>query len=183
MDTDDIMFKLRGYLEDQNYVAACLCLKKEELPDDAHNEMAGEIAKHVVDSLASEKNKEKIVYLRSVLVWLFKDIPGLASVYREQLRMASDNPNIVRDFMRGVRTFTDAATGGESESLSGKIDEATENLRPEAMQEKVKEFFSDAGLDIGDGIQKARDFFDNLAGGRHTTADSEPRDVDDAEEK
>jgi hypothetical protein len=183
MDYDDIMFKLRGYLEDQNYVAACLFIKKEDIPEDARNEISGEVAKHVVENLATEKNKEKIIYLRSILVWLFKDIPGLASVYREQLRLSADNANMMRDFVRGVRNFADVATGGESESLGEKIDEATENLKPEAMQEKVKDFFSDAGIDLDDGMKKARDFFDTLAGGRQHAKDAEPRDVDDSEEQ
>lgn len=182
MDYDDVMFKLRGYLEDQNYVAACLFIKKEEVPADARDEISGEVAKRVVDSLATEKNKEKITYLRSILVWLFKDIPGLASVYREQIRLSTDYPNMMRDFMRGVRTFADVATGGESESLGEKIDEAAESLKPDAVQEKVKDFFSDAGIDIDDGMKKARDFFDSFTGGRQAVKDTEPRDVDDAED-
>jgi hypothetical protein len=177
MEIDDVMFKLRGYLEEQNYVAACLFLKNEELPDDARYETTGEVAKRVIDDLALEKNKEKILYLRSILVWLFKDVPGLASVYREQLRLASDGPNVVRDFMRGVRTFSDLATGGET--VGEKVDDMTENLKPEAIQEKVKDFFSDAGLDIDEGIKKAQDFFDNLSGRRQENEEPEPRDVDE----
>ena len=181
MEIEDVMFKLRGYLKEQNYIAACLFLKNEELPDDARYEATGEVAKGVIDDLASEKNKEKILYLRSILVWLFKDIPGLASVYREQLRLASDNPNIVRDFMKGVRTFSDIATGGASETVGEKVDDMAENLRPEAIQEKVKDFFSDAGLDIDEGIKKAQDFFDTLSGRREEGEQKEPRDVDDEE--
>ena len=181
MEIEDIMFKLRGYLEEQNYVAACLFLKNEELPDGLRYEATGEVAKRVIDDLASEKNKEKMIYLRSILVWLFKDIPGLASVYREQLRLASDNPNIVRDFMRGVRTFTGAATAGGSETLGDRVDDLADNLRPEVIQEKVKDFFSDAGLDIDDGIRKAQDFFDTLAGGRQGGERKEPGDVDSDE--
>jgi hypothetical protein len=181
MDYDDIMFKMRGYLEDRNYVAACLFLKNEELDEQVRYEITGEVAKQVVNKLAVEKNKEKVLYLRSMLVWLFKDVPGLATVYREQLRLASDSPNIMRDFMRGMRTFADVATGGESEAFGDKVEEAADNLRPEAIQEKVKDFFSDAGIDVDEGIKKAKDFFDGLAGNRapgdEPESDSEPRDV------
>ena len=182
MDYDDVMFKLRGYLEEQNYVAACLFIKNEAVPDDGKYEITGEIAKHVVDNLAVEKNKEKILYLRSILVWLFKDVPGLAAVYREQLRLASDSPNIVRDFMRGVRTFSDA-TGG-TESFGEKVEEATENLKPDVIQEKVKDFFNDAGLDVDEGIKKARDFFETLSGRQpDSSAEKNPKDVDDLEKE
>jgi hypothetical protein len=177
MDYDDIMFKLRGYLEEQNYIAACLFLKKESLPEDARNEITGEVAKQVVDRLSVEKNKEKILYLRSILVWLFKDVPGLASVYREQIRLTSDNPNLMRDFLKGARAFADVATGGGSEEFGEKVEEATENLRPEAIQEKVRDFFSGAGIDVDEGIQKAKDFFDSLAGMPQSNS-PEPRDVD-----
>ncbi len=159
MDKEDIMFKLKGYLEDRNYIAASLFLKNEEIPDDTRYEITGEVAARVVLDLASEKNKEKILYLRSILVWLFKEVPGLAPVYREQLRLASGNLSPMRDFLRGVRNFADVTTGGTSE-------EVADNLRPEVIQEKVKDFFSQAGVDIDDGIRKAQSFFDSLAGRR-----------------
>ncbi|MBN1686651.1 MAG: hypothetical protein JW852_08350 [Spirochaetales bacterium] len=168
MDKDDIMFKLQGYLADKNYIAACLYLKNEEIPDDAKYEITGEVAARVIDDLAAEKNKEKILYLRSILVWLFREVPGLASVYREQLRLASGGQGMMRDFLRGVRTFADVASGGATESVQEKAEEAAENLRPEVIQEKVKDFFSHAGVDIDDGIKRAQEFFDNLAGRRET---------------
>lgn len=180
MDYEDALFKLRGYLEEGNYVAACLFIKNETLPNDVSYEITGEIAKHVVEKLAVEKNKEKILYLRSILVWLFKDVPGLASVYREQLRLASGGPNFTREFMKGVRDFADIATGGGSEAFGEKVEEASENLKPEAIQEKVKDFFADAGLDVDEGIQKARDFFETISGQRPRN-DTPPRDVDDDE--
>lgn len=179
MDYDDIMFKLRGYLEEQNYIGACLFLKNEELPDDARYEITGEVAKQVVDRLSVEKNKEKILYLRSILVWLFKDVPGLATVYREQLRLASGDGNIMREFMKGARTFADVATGGESEAFGEKVEDVAENLRPDVIQEKVKDFFSDAGIDVDEGIKKARDFFESLSGRAPDAEKPEPRDVDD----
>ena len=114
MEKADIMEKVEGYLEEKNYLAACLYLKNEELPDESRYELTGEVAKYVVEDLASERNKEKILYLRSVLVWLFKDIPGLASVYREQLRLASGGPNLMRDFVRGVRNFSEFGSGAET---------------------------------------------------------------------
>jgi hypothetical protein len=168
------MFKLQGYLEDKNYVAACLFLKNEGMPEDALYEITGEVARKVVDDLASEKNKEKILYLRSILGWLFKDVPGLATVYREQLRLASGGSGIMRDFARGFRDFADVTTGGASE-------EVADNLRPEVIQEKVKEFFSQTGVDIDDGIKKARDFFDTLAGRKSSEKDDAPRDATDDE--
>ncbi|MBT3275073.1 MAG: hypothetical protein HN368_18105 [Spirochaetales bacterium] len=161
MEKADIMEKVEGYLEEKNYLAACLYLKNEDLPDESRYELTGEVAKYVVEDLASERNKEKILYLRSVLVWLFKDIPGLASVYREQLRLASGGPNLMRDFVRGVRNFSEFGSGAET--FEEKIDDVTDNLKPEVIQEKVKDFFSQAGTNFDDGIKKAQDFFDNLS--------------------
>ena len=164
MDREDILFKLKGYLEDSNYIAATLFLKNEDIPDDTRYEITGEVASGVVDDLGSEKNKEKILYLRSILVWLLKDIPGLATAYREQLRLASGGQAMMRDFVRGVRNFADVTTGGATE-------EVADNLRPDVIQEKVKDFFSNAGVDIDDGIKKAQDFFDSLAGRRQDADD------------
>ena len=183
MDREDIMFKLKGYLEDRNYIAASLFLKNEEIPDDTKYEITGEVAAKVVDDLASEKNKEKILYLRSILVWLFKDVPGLASVYREQLRLASGNSGIMRDFLRGVRNFADVTTGGTSETINEKVEEVADNFKPEVIQEKVKDFFSQAGVDIDDGIKKAQDFFDSLAGRRQGGSGDDPPDTGDADDE
>lgn len=182
MDTSEILAKVEGYLEDKNYLAACLFLKNEEAPDDARYELTGEVAKFVVNDLAAERNKEKILYLRSVLVWLFKDVPGLASVYREQLRLASGGGNPIRDFVRGVRTFTEFGSGGES--FEEKVDDVADNLRPEVIQEKVKDFFSQAGANFDDGIKKAQDFFDNLSRSTSASAsDDDPRNVDDSDDE
>ena len=183
MEKEDIMFKLQGYLEDRNYIAACLYLKKEDIPEDIKYEITGEVASRVVDDLATEKNREKILYLRSILVWLFKDLPGLASAYREQLRLASGNQRFVNDILRGVRSFADAATGGASETVQEKAEEVADNLNLDEIQEKVKDFFSGAGVNLEDGVKRAQEFFDNLAGRRQNPSGDNPRDVGDSDDE
>ena len=180
MDKDDMMFKIHEYLADKNYIAACLYLKNEEIPADTRYEITGVVAARIVDDLSVEKSKEKVLYLRSILAWLLKDVPGLAATYREQLRLASGNQAFMQDILRGVRNFADAATGGASESVNEKVEEAADNLRPEVIQEKVRDFFSQAGVDIDDGIKRAQDFFDNLAGRREKETGGNPRDADDS---
>jgi len=165
VDKEEIMSKLKGYLDDNNYIAAVLLLKNEDIPDDTRYEITGEVAAQIIDDIGSEKNRERVLYLRSILAWLFKDVPGLASVYREQLRNATGNQVLMREFIRGIRNFADVTTDGVSE-------EVADNLRPDAIQEKVKDFFSQAGVDIDDGIKKAQDFFDNLSGRRRGTDDT-----------
>lgn len=183
MNNEHVLQLVKDYLKEKNYLAACLTLKNIEMDDIDKYELTGEVAKYVVSDLAAEKNREKILYLRSVLVWLFKDVPGLASVYREQLRMASGTPNPVRDFMRGVQTFSDLATGGKSVDVEEAVDGMSEALKPEAIQEKVKDFFSQAGVDIDEGIKRATDFFEAFGTGRKTGEDSDPRDVSDEPKK
>ena len=180
MNSDHVSQLIKDYLSEKNYVAACLSLKNIEIDDMDKYEVTGEVAKCVVADLASEKNREKVLYLRSVLIWLFKDVPGLASVYREQLRLASNAANPVRDFVRGVQTFSDMATGGKSADIEETVDDIAENLRPEAIQEKVKDFFSQAGVDIDEGIKKATDFFDSLSG---RPKREEERPTDDADRR
>ena len=160
------MFKLKGYLDDKNYIAAVLFLKKEDIPEDTRYEITGEVAAGIIDDIGSEKNKERVLYLRSILAWLLKEVPGLASAYREQLRNASGNQALMREFIRGIRNFADVTTDGATE-------EVADNLRPDVIQEKVKDFFSQAGVDIDDGIKKAQDFFENLSGQRRGTGDAD----------
>ena len=179
MGDENVSQLVKDYLREKNYLAACLTLKNIELDDIDKYELTGEVAKYVVSDLASEKNREKVLYLRSVLVWLFKDVPGLASVYREQLRMASGTHNPVRDFVRGVQTFSDIATGGKSVDMEETVDDIAENLKPEAIQEKVKDFFSQAGVDIDEGIKRASDFFDALGMKRKPGGEGTARDVGD----
>ena len=183
MNTEDRVFHIDELLSEGNYLAACLHLKDAEVGSDSRNDLTGRIAKRVIEDLASERNKEKITFLRSVLVWLFKDIPGLSSVYREQLRVSSGVPNPLDDLFGGLkvlRGLSNLGRGGAStaaEDIKDNIDEAAERVRDGSAQEQFNEFLSRAGENVEEGIRKAADFFNSLGGnppssGSATSADT-----------
>lgn len=123
--------KFSRLIRDGNYLGAGMLLKGRELSAEEESELAGELAGAIVDELSRldrRQDRERILYLRSVLGWLMRDIPGLSSLYREQLQAAEGAPTgPMADLYRNFRTFADVASGRKK--FSEGAEETAENLR------------------------------------------------------
>jgi hypothetical protein len=124
-----------------NFLGAGMMLKHRTLSEEDEAERAGELAGAIVEELSSldrRQDKERILYLRSILAWLFRDIPGLSSLYREQLQAAEGAPTgPMSDLYRNLRNFADVASGRKkfsegaeetAENMRRNFEQATENL-------------------------------------------------------
>lgn len=161
---------LTRLMSDRNYLGAQLYLKDAELDDDERNELLGMLASGVVDELSRTRrdDRERIVYLRSVLAWILREVPGLGSMYREQLRQVSGSNDLLSQFTRGIRNFGDVAAGRKSvgEGFNEAADDArrnfedvTDRMRSGESGDQVSEFLSSAERGIRQGLDQLGAFF------------------------
>jgi hypothetical protein len=175
MTDEEITGRINELISEKNYIGAYLLLKDTEIEQAAKYDLTGRIVTDIIDDLTSEKNREKIAYLRSILVWIFRDVPGLSSVYREQLRLSSGGGTPVADFLKGIRTFGDL--NDKFDTIKDRVEEAADSPEVNDFQDKLKDFFSQAGVEVEQGLKRATEFFDNL-----NKTDAAPHDVEREED-
>jgi hypothetical protein len=157
-------------ITDRNYLGAQLFLKEAELEKDERDELMGMLATSVVDELSRTRrdDRERLVYLRSILAWILREIPGLGSLYREQLRAATGGGDVLTEFTRGLRNFGDVASGRKSvgegfsdaaEDARRNFEDAGERFRSGESGERVNEFFEAAEKGIRQGLDQLGAFF------------------------
>ena len=172
----DIMTKEQsGFLSkligDKNYLGAVQYVKELSLDKSEHSARIGKIISSVVDDLDSARsnnNRERTVYLRSVLSWILRDYPGLASIYREQLRISSGNTDVLPELARGVRNVGDVLSG--KKTIQEGVDDASEPLENIAGQ---------AGELFKDGLNRVGEF---LSGFSREDSSTEENDAPSSEE-
>lgn len=157
---------LTRLVSDHNYLGAQLYLREADLERDERNELLGMLATAVVEELSRTRrdDRERIVYLRSVLAWILREVPGLGSLYREQLRGAAAGGDAFSQLTRGLRTFGDVAAGRTSFSDAADearhdFEDATERFRSGESSEQVNDFLSSAEKGIRDGLDQLGAFF------------------------
>jgi len=185
-------------IADRNYLGAQLFLKETELEVEERNELLGVLATAVVEELSRTRrdDRERLVYLRSLLAWILREVPGLGSLYREQLRQSAGRGDLISEFSRGLRNLSDVASGrkdvdeGVSEAAEDArrgFEDAAERFRAGESAEGVDEFMSAAEKGVRQGMDQLGAFFRALneeyapdaATGEETQRADE--DVEDAE--
>ena len=183
---------LAGLIADSNYLGAAQYLKNLSLDSPERSAIMGKVISAVVDDLSLARgkgNRERTVYLRSVLSWLLRDYPGLASMYREQLRIASGNTDVLPELARGVRNLGDVFSG--KKTVQEGMDDASEPL--ETIAEQAGELFKDGLNQIGEffvgfGRKNSRDpetngYGDSAANaGDHSSATDNTNDDNSSDE-
>ncbi|MBN2509686.1 MAG: hypothetical protein JXB03_05390 [Spirochaetales bacterium] len=167
---DDIRQKITRLISEKNYIGAYTLARAEK---DLQTEYAGTIAQAVVDelgSLPSRGNRERVYYLRSILLWIFRDVPGLAPMYRSQVRegiFADSSPDMLKMLYqfaaastRTVPRTADEAAEGVKETFDTVVDDITSGRA----DEKMRSFMDAAGEGLAAGLRGMSDFMDALAG-------------------
>jgi hypothetical protein len=148
--------KFARLLRDGNFLGAGMMLKNRTMSEEEEAERAGELAGAIVDELSRldrRQERERILYLRSVLGWLLRDIPGLSSLYREQLQAAEGgSTGPMADIYRNFKTFSDVAAGRKK--FSEGAEEAAENLR-RGFEDAAQTFSGGRGNEGFDQFMKA----------------------------
>ncbi len=154
---------------ERNYLAAQLYLRDADVDAGERNELLGSLAGALVDelSLTRREDRERIAYLRSVLAWVLREVPGLGSLYREQLRVISGGGDVMSEISRGVQGLRDVLTGRKSvaegfadttEEVRRTLEEAGERLRDGESPEQMSEFLTSAERGLKDGLDQLAGF-------------------------
>lgn len=180
---------LTRLIGEKNFVAARLYLKEADLAPEERTELLGLLAGAVVEELSAARrdDRERVTYLRSLLAWILRDVPGLGSLYREQLRVIQGGTDVLSSLTRGLRNLGDVAAGRKSvaEGVEEAADdalrsfgEATDQMRSTEAGERVTEFLTEAERGIREGIDQLGTFFRalNEATRDGTPGDQPPRD-------
>ncbi len=182
-------------IEESNHLGAYLYLKDAELDRGEYVELVGLLAGAVVDELSSTRrdDRERIYYLRSILAWILRDVPGLGSLYREQLRETRGGGGFLGSVTRGIRNAGDVTSG--KKSVSEGFEDAAEDVRRTfenasnavnsgETESRLNELLGSAETGIRQGLDQLGELFRNLneRPGKDST-DSPPAaesDVEDA---
>jgi len=161
-------------IEGSNHMGAYLYLKDAELDHDDYVELVGMLAGSVVDQLSRTRrdDRERIYYLRSILAWIMRDVPGLGTLYREQLRDAAGGAaGLLGSFSRGLRNAGDVASGRKSVSdgfqdaaddVRYNVEGAAEAVRSGEAGVRLNEFLHSAESSVRQGLDQLGDFFRTL---------------------
>lgn len=160
-------------IEESNHLGAYLYLKEAELERGEYVELVGVLAGAVVEELSRTRrdDRERLHYLRSILAWILRDVPGLGSIYREQLRESRGGGGFLSSVTRGIRNAGDVTSGRKS--VSEGFEDAAEDVRRnfESAADAVKsgeagsqlnEFLSSAETGIRQGLDQLGEFFKTL---------------------
>ncbi|MFP4509161.1 MAG: hypothetical protein ACLFNQ_03445 [Spirochaetaceae bacterium] len=175
MTTEERIERIHEMIRDNNYVAAYTTIRESRLDEVEKTELSGKLVTRIVDELSrctKREDREKAVYLRTLLSWIFRDIPGLSTLYREQLRLAHRGEgDFATDLYRNFRNISDVAGGRKSvaegfeetaENIRVGFEEAAENLRSGDPTETVRTFMTTAESTIKDGLEQFGRFFESL---------------------
>ena len=194
-------------IHESNFMGAYLYIKDADLEKDDRNELIGMLAGAVVDEISRTRrdDKERVYFLRSVLAWILRDVPGLSPLYREQLREQNGPDNLLSVLTRGVRNIGDVATGRKrvsegiqdaADEAKRNLDDAAESIRSGEAKERLDDFLSSAESGIRKGLDQLGEFFRvlneqelskstseraNEAGSEDAPEDENPRDDDAAQ--
>lgn len=159
--------------EGGNYLGAYLYLKEAELERLDHVELVGVLAGAVADELSRTRrdDRERIYYLRSLLAWILRDVPGLGPLYREQLRDSRSRGGLLGSFARGIENAGDIAGGRKSvadgledvsEDVRRNLEDAAEAVQSGEAGTRLNEFLNSAEQGIRDGIDQIGAVFRSL---------------------
>ncbi len=194
MTTEERIERIKSMIQDSNYVAAYTAIKESSLEKLDRTELTGTMVARIVDELSrctKREDRERAVYLRTLLSWIFRDVPGLSTLYREQLRLAHRSEgDFATGLYRNFRTMSDVAGGRKTiaegleetaENLRTGFEEAADNLRAGDPSESVKSFMNAAENTIKDGLEQFGRFFETLnqqTAGQSERDDDEPTNSD-----
>lgn len=187
---EELKNRVTKMVEKRNYVGAYMAVKQSALAELDRTEIVGEMASAIVDELSSvtrRQERERAIYLRSILAWIFRDFPGLSSLYREQVRLVHNRGDIASDMYQGFKNINDVASGRKavSEGIEETVDQVRQNLEDAAesfragdTSESFRSFVSAAETGIRDSLTQMGRLFEGLNSDRSANRDSTRSDPD-----
>jgi hypothetical protein len=202
MTKQEILRKIDDLTMESNYIAAYGYLR-EYLPEDSVRfEYGGKIAMAIIEEIdhlpPGKEGKQRLLYLRSILMWIFRDIPGLGGLYRDELKNAGERLDPIGDVVKNLQNLSKFISGGNAsteqvkdtfEVLRKNIDKTIEDLGGGDVQDQVKTFFSNVERGLRESVNIAADILspdpEYKAGEAEPDEEAEPeiRDVTEEEGK
>ncbi|MEW5815810.1 MAG: hypothetical protein AB1798_10515 [Spirochaetota bacterium] len=176
---------IEALIDGGNYLAAYLKIKNLPEDDPKKDELAGRVVMKIVEDLGNAQKKdaeEKVFYLRSLLIWIFKDVPGLSLIYRDQLKSSRKSSQPVLDFFNTLKEIgerplqpQDVAQKIEETVLNIKqnIDDAAQRLNNDEVREQVRDLFTLAETGVREGLKQVSDIIDMIAKNQRNSKDEE----------
>lgn len=159
--------RFASLLAEGNHLGAWVLIKQSGLDRTEEGILIGQLANGLISMIADARghdNKEKQAYLRSLLSYMLKDWPGLASLYREQVRQAL--PSFVPENLQDLwQEFSDVMSGRKTldESMRQRMEEAGQKAREFGVDmDPLKDFARDAEREFRRGAEEVRDFLKNV---------------------
>ena len=171
--------KFNEYLNEENYIAAYSNLKESGLSRQDRNELAGLIVKDIIkdlEALPPRGNNEKKTFLRSLLLWVFRDYPGLAMLYKGQIRSGSPDRSLfglLNDLSDPEKAKERVAVEMENlaDNVKQGLEDTADDLKSGRAQDKVKDFIDQAETNVREGIRNIAEIFDAV--NKNTKKDKE----------
>ena len=171
MEFEDFKEKFIQYLNEENYIAAYSNLRESKYSKMERNELAGILVNDLIkelDAIPTRGKSEKRTMLRSMLLWVFRDYPGLAQLYKNQLRSNDSDQRNLLTFLSDMRDPDKARerVGEEVDNLFDNVkqnlDDTADDIKTGRAQDKMKDFIDQAEHNIRDGIRNLADIFESV---------------------
>lgn len=162
--------KFNEYLNEENYIAAYSNLKESGLSRRDRNELAGLMVRDIINDLEAlppKGHNEKKTFLRSMLLWIFRDYPGLAMLYKGQIRSSSPDKSLfglLNDLSDPEKAKERVAVEMENlaDNVKQGLEDTADDLKSGRTQEKVKDFIDQAEANVREGIRNIAEIFDSI---------------------
>lgn len=170
---------VKDLIHQKNYLGAYQYIRELDVERAERSAAIGLVVTAIVEDLSVQprQNRERVIYLRSILSYVFKEYPGLASLYREQLRIAQGKDDLISEVFKGFRNVADVAAGRKT--VNEGVEEAAEDLR-DGFERTTGSSFDDLGRNaekvIRDGLEQVGNFFAGLNNPRRPGEDSRDDD-------
>ncbi len=163
--------RFQELISNRNYLGSWMLLKESGLERTEEAIQTGVLASDLINAIAESRSpelREKQMYYRSLLSYILKDWPGLASLYREQTRplLGGMSAGLVPDHLSDLwQDFSDVMSGRKNldESFRQRMAETQNKAREFGVNlDPLQEFAKDAERELRRGVDEVRDYLKNI---------------------
>ncbi len=171
MNREEELDHIRDMINNGNYLGAGRRILNLHEGEPERDDLLGEMAMAAVDelnNLSPRSNGEKIYYLRSVLAWIFREVPGLSFLYRDQLKYSNPGIESVFDFFKKRTHFPSSPEDAVEtvketvENIKQTVDDASEKISKEDIRKTTDDILQQAEKGIKDGVNMVSDFLKSM---------------------
>jgi hypothetical protein len=163
---------LERFIDEKNFIAAYLLVKDATVTRPEMFEYTGRIVSAIISEMgAGGSRSDKSIYYRSLLLYIFEEIPGLGRIYSRQLRIMEESKSSF-DLLSNLRSLVDASKDKEElkakieetfEGIKDTIEDTTQDIKDGTAQKKMDDFLYIAGEGIKEGLKQFSSFMRNVS--------------------